>query len=429
MWRFASVPHLIRILKAVFLGSLLVAVLAALATRLAGVPRSVFFLYPVLLIAGLSLPRLFYRWFKERHFSLRRKEGKRVVIIGAGQAGELLLRDLMHREEYLPIGFVDDDKTKQRREIHGVKVLGSINELDRIVRVFAAEEIIIAIPSASKEEMQRISVRCGAAGVRTCILPSLLELTDKQVNGSQLRPLTIEDLLGREPVKLDIDAIKGYLRGKVILVTGGGGSIGSEFCRQVAEMEPSLLIIFEHSEFNLYSIEQELLSMFSGLKLVPVLGDVKSYDRVDLVFKEFLPDVVFHAAAYKHVPMVEMNPAEGVRNNVIGTQMIADAADRYSVDRFVQVSTDKAVNPANIMGTTKRIGELYCQNLDARSNTRFITTRFGNVLGSAGSVVPLFQRQIEKKRRACYCYPSGYHSIFYDHSRVGQFDFAGREYG
>jgi FlaA1/EpsC-like NDP-sugar epimerase len=220
-------------------------------------------------------------------------------------------------------------------------------------------------------------------------------MAEHGVDASRLRKVTVEDLLGREPVQLDVQAISGYLNGKVVLISGGGGSIGSELCRQVASQNPKMLIVYDNGEFNLYSIDHELREHFPDLTLESVLGDVKDVDRVNWVFQTFSPEVVFHAAAYKHVPMVEMNPAEGVTNNVFGTKVVADAADRYSADRFVMISTDKAVNPANVMGATKRVAEIYCQNLAARSKTRFITTRFGNVLGSAGSVVPLFQKQIE----------------------------------
>ena len=396
LWRFASIPDLFRILKAVFFGALCVTVIISLATRLAGVPRSVLFLYPLLLTAGLSLPRLLYRWYKDQHFTLRKNEGKRIIIIGGGNAGELLLRDLRHQDEYHPVGFLDDDPVKQGREIHGVPILGGVDGLSQIVEAFRVQEIVIAIPSASQEEMQRIMEHCVASGISASILPTLRDTGNHQVSSSQLRPLAIEDLLGRESITLDTEAIQAYLRGKAVLVTGGGGSIGSELCRQVAEMHPARLIIFDHGEFNLYAIDHELRQNYPDLQLIVVLGDVKNQERVDWTFRKFAPDVVFHAAAYKHVPMLETNPAEGVSNNVVGTRMIVDAAARYGVSRFVQVSTDKAVNPANVMGTTKRIGELYCQNFNERSDTRFITTRFGNVLGSAGSVVPLFQRQIEE---------------------------------
>lgn len=398
LWRFASIPDLVRILKAVLLGTLLIAVVVFFTNRLAGIPRSIFgFCTPLLLTIGLSLPRMFYRWYREQYrMPVCLAEGKRVVIVGAGQAGELLVRDLRRQSEILPVAFVDDDTTKYGCEIHGVRVLGKIIDITEIISELDVQEILIAIPSANRDTMQRITEQCDPAGIPFKVLPSLQELAGNQVSYGQLRPVTLEDLLGRAPVRLDMDAIAEYLKGKTILVTGGGGSIGSELCRQVARMNPMRLVIFDHGEFNLYAIDHELRADFPDLELIVVLGDVKNKERVDWVFKKFRPDVVFHAAAYKHVPMVELNPAEGVTNNVRGSCIVADAADAYGVDRFVFISTDKAVNPANVMGTTKRIAEIYCQNLNSRSKTKYITTRFGNVLGSAGSVVPLFQRQIEK---------------------------------
>lgn len=394
-WRFASIPDLVRIIKAIALGTLVTGIIAFFVTRLEGIPRSVFILYPLLIMFGLAFPRLLYRWYKDHRFLLNQKEGKRVVVIGAGRAGELLLRDLLHQQDFMPIALIDDDVSKHGREIHGIRVIGGVDQLEQITNSLDVEEILIAIPSISKSSMQRITALCSHTELPTRILPSLYELADYKVDSSQLRPVTVEDLLGREPVKLDEQAIGSYLQHRVVLVSGGGGSIGSELCRQVAAQYPQKLVILDHGEFNLYSIDHELRERFPDLSLESVLGDVRNVERINWVFETFSPEVVFHAAAYKHVPMVEMNPAEGVVNNVIGTRVIADAADRCGSERFVLISTDKAVNPANVMGATKRVAELYCQNLDARSRTKYITTRFGNVLGSTGSVVPLFQRQIE----------------------------------
>ncbi|MCB2183178.1 MAG: polysaccharide biosynthesis protein [Desulfobulbaceae bacterium] len=395
IWRFASLPDLIRIVKSVTLGSLTVTLAGMVFFRMEGVPRSVLLLAPLLLVVGLSYPRLCYRWFKDHALRLRKKEGVRTLIAGAGHAGELLLRDLIHRQEYLPLALVDDDRKKHNRDILGVRVYGSLGDIPDIVRLLEIDLVLLAIPSASRETVKRVIAQCVKSGVKCKTLPSIHELSGNQVEAAQLRPLTLKDLLGREAVEIDHHGIAGFLKGKSVLITGGGGSIGSELCRQVAELEPSQLVIFDHGEFNLYEIDTEIRSSFPDAKVVTVLGDVKNSERVDWVFKKFAPEVVFHAAAYKHVPMLELNPAEGVQNNVQGTQVVADAADRYHVDRFVLVSTDKAVNPTNVMGTTKRIAEIYCQNLNSRSETNFITTRFGNVLGSAGSVVPLFEKQIK----------------------------------
>ena len=395
LWRFASIPDLVRIIKASCVGTLLLVGGCAIITRLVGVPRSIFFLYPLLLTTGLSLSRISYRWYKDHHFTLRAKTGVRTLIVGAGRAGEMLARDLQYREEYQHIAFVDDNGKLHNREIHGVPVVGSIGSLEEITRSLEVELILIAIPSADKALLQEIVSQCNRVEIPYKTLPSVLEITEGQVSVEKLRPVTVEDLLGREVIEMNHNAIAAYLAGKVVLVTGGGGSIGSELCRQIASLKPARLVVFENSEFNLYSIEQELLHYFEEVSLEVILGDIKDADRIAWVFRSFSPNVVFHAAAYKHVPMLESNPAEAVRNNVIGTKVVADAANRFKAEHFVLISTDKAVNPTNIMGATKRIGELYCQNLDQFSQTRFVTTRFGNVLGSAGSVVPLFKKQIE----------------------------------
>jgi FlaA1/EpsC-like NDP-sugar epimerase len=327
---------------------------------------------------------------------MQKQAGKRVLIIGAGRAGEALGRAIIAEQEFQPLGYLDNDSKKHGREIHGIRVLGNLDDLEGIAARLSVEIALLAIPSANREVVNQIVNDCAEIGLKCQTLPSVVELTGKEIEVKHLRPVTVNDLLGREPVELDRGAISGYLRGKTILVTGGGGSIGSELCRQIAQVGAKKLIVFEHSEFNLYSIEHELNRHYPDLDLIAVLGDVKIGNRVEWAFKTFQPEVVFHAAAYKHVPMVEKNPAEGVFNNVIGTKVVADAADRFGVKRFVLVSTDKAVNPANVMGATKRIAELYCQNLATRSKTKFITTRFGNVLGSAGSVVPLFEKQIQE---------------------------------
>lgn len=394
-WRFASLPDLIRIIQSVTVGSVLCALVVAVFLRAGTVPRTVFVLYPFFLIITLSGSRICYRYIKDRHLLLDKKSGKRALIVGAGRAGESLVRDILAMHVYLPLGFLDDDARKHGREIRGVRVLGRLAELAVLGRQLEVETVLLAIPSARRETVIDLVNECARLGLECKTLPSILELTGQQIETRHLRDITVNDFLGRLPVRLDDAAISEYLAGKIVLVTGGGGSIGAELCRQVASAQPRRLVIFEHGEFNLYSIEMELRARFPELDLAVILGDVKIENRVDWAFRQFKPEVVFHAAAYKHVPMLEKNPAEGVFNNVIGTKVVADAADRFGVKRFVLVSTDKAVNPANVMGATKRVAELYCQNLARRSKTKFITTRFGNVLGSAGSVVPLFEKQIK----------------------------------
>ena len=396
VWRFVSLPDFLRIGKAVAVGSLSIALIYGFVYRFAGVPRSVFVLYPLLLTLGLCVPRISYRLLRRGSIDFwRRCPGKRTLIVGAGQAGEMMVRDLLGRSEYELIGLVDDNPKLHGRELHGVRVLGAGADLIQLVDEWDVELVILAIPSASRQVIARFASLCEKADVDCLTLPSLVEMRGEPAEATRLRPVSVEDLLGRRQISLSKKDVIPYIKDKNILVTGGGGSIGSELCRQVSLLAPSKLIIFENSEYNLFLIEQELKDKFPQLDLILVLGDIKNKERVSWVFRKFKPNVVFHAAAYKHVPMLELNPAEAVSNNVYGTKLVADAADQYGAERFVLVSTDKAVNPANIMGATKRICELYCQNLDHRSKTCFITTRFGNVLGSAGSVVPLFKKQIE----------------------------------
>ncbi len=394
MWRFASLSDLVRILKSVALGTLLIMAGYFQYNRLEAIPRTVIFLFPILLIGGLSAPRLIYRFIKDNGLIPRRCSGGRTLVVGAGQGGELLVRDLLRHPQYKPVALVDDNPAKQGRELHGVRIQGMLADIKELVQELEVDLVVIAIPSAPQTLFRQVAEVCAEIVVECRTLPAIADLHDQDVAVSQLRALTLEDLLGRDPVQLDQKSIAGYLQGKPVLVTGAGGSIGSELCRQIAGQHPARLIIFDHGEFNIYAIDHELRDTFPDLEIITVLGDVKNHERVDWVFRKFRPQVIFHAAAYKHVPMIELNPAEGVSNNIIGSRIVADAADRYGADAFVFVSTDKAVNPANVMGTTKRIAEIYCQNLAKRSKTRFITTRFGNVLGSTGSVVPLFEQQI-----------------------------------
>ncbi len=397
IWRFASLPDLLRILKAVFLGVLFTFVTMFIWQRLVNMPRSVLLLYPVILSLGLAGSRMFYRWLKDRHLSLSPHEQKRALLIGAGQAGELLVRDLLKSGPYEPVGFLDDAGGRQGQEIHGVRVIGRLADLENILRRQDIEVVLIAIPSASHQMIQSIVRQCQQLSVPCRTLPSVADMADGRVEVSRLRQVQIEDLLGRDVVRIDQPEVEGLLAGSCILVTGAGGSIGSELCRQIVRNKPTRLVLLDHGEFNLYSIEQEIRSVLPpDTKLNGVLGDIRDISRMGWVFEYFRPEVVFNAAAYKHVPLVEENPAEGVKTNIFGTCGIADLAAEFGVKKFLQVSTDKAVNPTNVMGATKRAAEIYCQNLNRRmGNTAFITTRFGNVLGSAGSVVPLFRKQIE----------------------------------
>ncbi len=395
IWRFASLPDLMRIARAVLMGMVISAAVCFLLTRLQGIPRSVFPLYALLLGVLLGGPRLLYRWFKDHRLYTR--SGKRVLVVGAGRAGEMLAREMLRAPEhsYEPVGFVDDDPARRGCEIHGVRVLGRCEAIPELAAGYGVEIIVVAMPSAGARQMRRVVDLCAGAGVPVRTLPPMDAVVSGRAALQELREVSIEDLLGREPVSLDRPALREGLAGKVVLVTGGGGSIGSELCHQIARLGPAALVVLEQGEFNLYSVEMKLREKHPGLVLHVCLGDVVDQIAVEYVMERYHPDVVFHAAAYKHVPMLEGQAREAVRNNVLGTRVMALAAHKYGCSGFVLISTDKAVNPANVMGATKRTAEMICQGLARRSATRFITVRFGNVLGSAGSVVPLFRRQIE----------------------------------
>lgn len=397
LWRFASIHDLWNIVRASVTGTAVVGFLLFLVNRLEGVPRATLVLYPLFLIPLLGAPRLGYRiWKNQRIRLIGSTNRKRVLLIGAGRAGEMLARDMARGNEYLPVAFLDDNRLLKNAKIQGIPVVGSVNQLEIVAKEFEVDVVIIAMPSANGSEMQKVVKICERSGVQFRTLPRLSDMMSGQPTIEAIRDVSIDDLLGRNTVSLDWTAISSGLGSQSVLVTGGGGSIGSELCRQIANLNPVALVILEKSEYNLYLIDLELRKEFPNLALHSQLGDVSDPVCVDHIFAEFRPSIVFHAAAYKHVPMLQFQVREALKNNVLGTHILARAADRYGVGKFVMVSTDKAVNPTNIMGATKRIGEIYCQNLNKCSKTAFITVRFGNVLGSAGSVVPLFKKQIER---------------------------------
>lgn len=395
VWRFSSLPDLIRIGKAVLTGIFLIASALFLYDRLAGVPRSVVPLYVLTLFSLLSVPRLVYRFWKERAFVDR--IGRRALIVGAGAAGEMLIRDLLATPDsgYVPVVFADDNPAKFKREIRGIRVAGNVGQIPALVKQWDIEVVLIAVPSAGDAQMRRIVEVCEACNVEFKTLPSVKELLNGTVAQTALRSVSIEDILGRTPIKLDWAGIKAHMQGKTVLVTGGGGSIGSELCKQLAKTQPRKLIVFDQCEFNLYKIDAELQRRFPELPRAAVLGDVADPVAVQRAIREQKPEIVFHAAAYKHVPLLQNQVREALHNNLIGTKILAEAAIAAGVARFVLISTDKAVNPTNVMGATKRAAEILCQNLDRQGHTRFTTVRFGNVLDSAGSVVPLFREQIQ----------------------------------
>ena len=395
LWRFASLPDLWNILRAATLGALAIAVTLFLYNRLATVPRTVLLLYPVTLAVLLGLPRLAYRYWKDSRLDfLSRSPAMRVLVLGAGRAGDTLVRGLVRENRYRLVGMLDDNPQIRGARIHGVPVLGTLEQLPDLARQTAAQMLLIAMPSATSTQMQRVVGFCETTGLPFRTMPRLADVVAGRSSFGELKEVAIEDLLGREQVQLDWTSIRTGISGKRVLVTGGGGSIGSELCRQVARLGASALTILEISEYNLYRIEQELRREFPDLLLDARIGDCGDLVGCEHVFELARPHVVFHAAAYKHVPLLQEQLREAFRNNVLGTHTVAQAANRHGVECFVLISTDKAVNPSSIMGACKRAAEIYCQNFAAHSQTRFITVRFGNVLDSAGSVVPLFREQI-----------------------------------
>ena len=399
LWRFASFQDMWNIARASTFGTVaILAVLAIVQGPALGQWIPAALIYPALLFVLLGLPRMCYRFWKDSRMAITTsgKGFKRVLILGAGRSGAMLERELRRRGGFEVVGFLDDDKRLRGAQVHGIPVLGQIDLLPRIGAGYQADLAIIAMPSASNQQMQSIVEVCELSEIEFRTLPTLQDLGSQATNIGDLKRVVIDDLLGRDPVSLEWESIREGLVGKRVMITGGGGSIGSELCRQIARLNPVEIIVVDHSEYSLYRIDHELRSEFHDLVFYSILGDICDPATVEKVIGDYKPDVVFHAAAYKHLPILQTQIREAFRNNVFGTMRVAEAAERHGVGTFVLISTDKAVNPANIMGATKRVAEMYCQNMNSRSRTRFITVRFGNVLNSNGSVVPLFQEQIAK---------------------------------
>jgi len=396
-WAYASIQELKAIIYAISLGSLVTTFLTYMVQ--VHLPRSIIILHWAFTIIFIGGSRFAYRLFYGQ--GIKRIDvgpQKRTLIYGAGDAGALVVREyITHYNSSQPVvGFVDDDPKKQKLIIHGIPVLGTRADLSWIVDKYQIEEIIIAMPSVPGTVIKEILDTCKVHVANIKILPGVYQLLNGEVSLNKIRPVDIEDLLGREPVRVNIAEISQYLKGKVVLVTGAGGSIGSELCRQIAIVGPSKLVILGHGENSIHKIYMELLDTFRGLDIAVEIADVRDRDKLGRVFNRHRPNVVFHAAAHKHVPLMEAHPDEAIKTNVLGTKNVAELADLVNSDIFVLISTDKAVNPSSVMGATKRLAELIVQNIFKDSQTKFVAVRFGNVLGSNGSVVPIFKEQIAK---------------------------------
>jgi FlaA1/EpsC-like NDP-sugar epimerase len=413
VWRFSSMYDLIRVIKASSFAIAISVVACFFMTRLENVPRSMFLIQFLLLVIGLGGGRFIYRFLKDQT-SLKSviggadNDSKKVLVVGAGRAGEKLIRDINATPglNLKVIGFLDDDRDKINTLIHNVKVFGGVELLPSIVEKYSVDKVFIAIPSANGENVKRIVSFCKETDAEIKILPKMDQLLSAKVELSLLRTLNIEDLLGREQVQLDTDHLHVMITNKVVLVTGAGGSIGSELCHQIAKFNPSMLIMADYCELFMYELEMKFKEEYPEVAFFPKIVDVRNAAKLEKVFSEYRPQIVFHAAAYKHVPMMEYNPTEAVETNIKGTKIVGEAALKYGVEKFIMISTDKAVNPTNVMGASKRIAEMVITDLSKRSQTtQFISVRFGNVLGSNGSVIPLFRKQIEEKKDITVTHP------------------------
>ncbi len=394
-WEYASIGELLAIFKAITLTILITALTQLITfTKIYMDILSITWMIHIILIGG---SRFSWRLFREKYIN-RKIYKKRALIIGAGSAGMMIARHLKNNDEsgLNPIAFIDDDVNKHQLNIMGIPVVGGIDSIDQVIAKFKINSIIIAIPSLRKQELYKLHNKCVKTQVKTQILPKIEDLILGNISINSLREVNVEELLGREPVELNTKNISQEIKGKVILVTGAGGSIGSEICRQVAKFSPEKIILLGHGENSIYFINKDLKDIYKNIELITEIADIQDRKKMFKVIKLYKPNVIYHAAAHKHVPLMEQNPDEAIKNNVIGTKNIAEAASSNNVDTFVMISTDKAVKPTSVMGATKRIAEMVIQHMNSVSKTRFVTVRFGNVLGSRGSVIPLFREQIEK---------------------------------
>ncbi|MBB6216381.1 FlaA1/EpsC-like NDP-sugar epimerase [Anaerosolibacter carboniphilus] len=396
LWKYASIEEFVQIITTSFFA--MAGTVSYMVIMQQHLPRSIYiltFMIDIILIGGIRFSYRASRSIRENGLN-RRKNFKRVMIIGAGQAGAMVIKELKNHDDLnsKPVVIIDDDERKIGRKINGVPILGDRYHIRKITESKRIDEIIITIPSASQSEIREIVEECSKTKCKLKILPGIYELIDGRVSISQIRDVDIEDLLGRDPVKVDLEEMSSYLQNKLVLVTGGGGSIGSELCRQIAQFNPKKLLILDIYENNAYDIQNELAANYPELDLTVLIASVRDKQRLHEVFSKYKPQVVFHAAAHKHVPLMEESPKEAIKNNVFGTLNVAEIASVFGVEKFVLISTDKAVNPTNVMGATKRIAEMIVQAMSRNSKTEFVAVRFGNVLGSNGSVIPLFKKQI-----------------------------------
>ncbi len=397
IWSYASVGELLGIIKSASLSSAAVVLVFYFIPLGTGFPRSVIVLNWVLMILFIGGSRFLWRITRDNYIKSESRIGiKRALIVGAGDAGAMVARELKRPNgiHVRPVGFIDDDPKKQSLHLLGMPVLGTREDIPGLVDQYFIDEIIIALPSAPREVIRDIVNICKGTGVQMKLLPGVYELINGRVSINQIREVQVEDLLGREPVQVDLKEIAGYLREQVVLVTGAGGSIGSELCRQTCRFNPKLIVLLGHGENSIYEIELELRRKYPNLHIETEIADIQDRVKIDTIFGKYKPEVVFHAAAHKHVPLMERNPEEAVKNNILGTRNVAEAADKVHSKVFVMISTDKAVNPTSVMGATKRVAEMIVQSMHKVSKTRFVAVRFGNVLGSRGSVIPVFKKQI-----------------------------------
>ncbi len=397
LWTFASMPELREMIFAVMASAFVKVIVFALALDIV-IPRSWYVMEPMILLCLCSFTRFSYRNLRSLRNNYKQNIDSKIMIVGAGEAGNILLREILlsSHVNQKAVCLIDDDPLKKGKYMNNVPIVGNRDTIMENVKKYDVNEIYIAMPSASVKDRSDIVKICEETGCQLKILPGIYQMMSGEVSISKLRDVEIEDLLGREPINVNIDEIAGYIKDKVIMITGGGGSIGSELARQVAARNPKQLIIVDIYENNAYDIQMELTHNYPDLNLVVRIASIRDNGKVDKLFSEFQPDIVYHAAAHKHVPLMEDSPNEAVKNNVFGTLNLVRAADKYEVRHFVQISTDKAVNPTNIMGATKRICEMIIQAYSKKSDTIFAAVRFGNVLGSNGSVIPLFKKQIEE---------------------------------